>query len=387
LPQDIERDAGTIAGLAFSARRASGCAAAGDRLTPLLRRPEAICSWQLTDWDWAVRQGRRAGLLARVHAVLAERRLLDAVPEAPRRHLAAAHILAEKHAADVRREVRYIQEALAGLDDVPVILLKGASYLLADLPPACGRLFSDIDILVPHASLAAVEGALAAKGWAAAKQDAYDQRYYREWMHEIPPLEHTVRRTVLDVHHTIVPPTAGLAVDVERLRARAVPIDESGRLAVLGPADMVLHSAVHLFNEGEFDNGLRDLDDLDRLLRHFAADRGFWDELLARAAEFRLERPLYFALRYAAALLGTPVPERCLGHPSLRPPGALGRLLMDTLFGRALRPAHASCADRLSGAARLLLYIRAHYLRMPLRLLVPHLVRKAVLRRLPAAEP
>jgi hypothetical protein len=36
----------------------------------------------------------------------------------------------------------------------------------------------------------------------------------------------------------------------------------------------------------------------------------------------------------------------------------------------------------MTGFARWLLYVRGHYRRMPLRLLVPHLVRKAVRSRL-----
>jgi hypothetical protein len=33
---------------------------------------------------------------------------------------------------------------------------------------------------------------------------------------------------------------------------------------------MVLHSATHLFYDGELNHGLRDLVDLDDLLRHFS---------------------------------------------------------------------------------------------------------------------
>ena len=37
----------------------------------------------------------------------------------------------------------------------------------------------------------------------------------------------------------------------------------------------------------------------------------------------------------------------------------------------------AASADALTAAARWLLYVRAHYLRMPLHLLLPHLLRKS----------
>lgn len=47
----------------------------------------------------------------------------------------------------------------------PVILLKGASYVLLGLPSADGRVFTDIDILVAHTHIAAAEAALMLGGW------------------------------------------------------------------------------------------------------------------------------------------------------------------------------------------------------------------------------
>lgn len=58
----------------------------------------------------------------------------------------------------------------------------------------------------------------------------------------------------------------------------------------------MLHSACHLFHEGEWGHGLRDLVDLDAMLRAFAAEPGFWSTLLVRAQDLNLGRPLYLAL-------------------------------------------------------------------------------------------
>jgi Uncharacterised nucleotidyltransferase len=205
-------------------------------------------------------------------------------------------------------------------------------------------------------------------------------------MHEIPPLQHRARRTTIDVHHTIVPPTGRHAVAGYQMIDGAVPVPAAPGFLVLSPADMILHAAVHLFDDGEWSNGLRDLDDINRLLRHFAARPDFWPRLVARAQQLRLERPLFYALRYAAALLATPVPSELLATPELRPPAAWVRRWMDWVFVRALQPAHPNCARRGTGVALFFLYIRAHYLRMPLRLLLPHLLRKAVVKRLKPAE-
>ncbi len=346
-----------------------------DRVPEALQDSEILPTLSLSEWDLLIRQAQRAGVLARLAIQLDARNLLDAVPAAPRSHLLAERALAEKHERDVRWEVRCIQAALAETG-VPVILLKGAAYTLADLPPARGRLFNDIDILVPRAALDAVEQSLRRNGWSTGAIDPYDERYYRRWMHQIPPLTHWGRRTTIDVHHTIIPKTVRLDLRAEKLFAAAVPVAGASGILTLAPADMVLHSATHLLNEGEFARGLRDLDDIAQLLRHFGRDAAFWPRLRERAGELDLRRPLYYALRYAAMLLGAPVPAAALAAgPDA--PNPLLRAAMDALFKRALRPDHPSCRDGLSGMALWLLYVRSHYLRMPPHLLLPHLLRKA----------
>ena len=218
-------------------------------------------------------------------------------------------------------------------------------------------------------------------GWVSMNRDAYDQRYYRTWMHELPPLKHMTRGTVLDVHHAIMPLTARLKPDSDRLLQRARPVGTDPRIQVLCAPDMVLHSAAHLFHEGDLELGLRGLVDLDALLREFAADPGFWPELLARARALQLEWPLHQALRYAGMLLHSVVPAHvteALQHsPGVRI-STWRQRLMDALFLRALRPAHASASDAWTPAARFLLYLRGHWLRMPPAMLVWHLLHKLV---------
>jgi hypothetical protein len=296
--------------------------------------------------------------------------------------------LADRHRQAVRFEVDCIQAALRPTG-LPLILLKGAAYTMAGLRAGAGRLYGDIDILVPKARLDEVESALMLHGWATTHHDDYDQRYYRAWMHELPPMQHVRRRSNIDVHHAILPETAPVRPDPEQLRACARPLPGMPGLAVLAPHDMVLHSAVHLFFDGEFEqHGLRDLVDLHRLLTEFGAQPGFWDGLAARAYAMQLARPLFYALRYTSRLLGTAVPAEV--HAALRDaaPNPVLLWLMDRLFARVLLPVHTSCEDRFSGPARFALYVRGNWLRMPPLLLSRHLFHKAFLspRPAPASE-
>lgn len=345
----------------------------------LSRSPPAMSH---REWETLLGQARQARLIARLATYYADRVGLNGVPAGPRPHLESGMRLAERQQHEVRWEVDCIVRALRHID-VPVVLLKGSAYLMANLAPARGRLFSDIDIMVPRESVELVEGALFAAGWISDERDAYNQRYYREWMHEVPPLRHVHRNTYIDLHHTITPPTSRFAVDGNKLIADAVALQGYPGLFVLGPADMVLHSAVHLFTEGEFAHGLRDLLDMRDLLETFSQQADFWELLLTRSASRKLEVPLYHALFHVQRLFGAIVPSHLEDRVELLGPNVLVKALMAWSLGIALRPIHPSCNTRWTALARWLLYVRSHMLRMPLHLVVPHLLRKAWIRRFP----
>lgn len=347
----------------------------------VLIAPARMADLPLRAWDPLLRQARQAGLLSRL-AVLAEKQgLTPALPAAVQRHFSAAVTLAARQREAVAWEARKLDEALTS-EGMPGVLLKGAAYALADLPPAQGRLFADIDLLVPKTALGRAESALMLHGWVSGHHSAYDQRYYRKWMHELPPMQHIRRKSSLDVHHNLLPETAKLKTRPERVIADSRPLPGFTSLGVPRLEDLVLHSATHLFHEGEWGHGLRDLVDLDALLRHGADQADWWAGLLVRARELNLADPLALALRYSRRLLATPVPAETLAAL-----GAQGRSprwwMRDALFLRGFASVHPDCRLPGGGLAGFALYVRAHALRMPLTLLLPHLVYKAWLDAFP----
>ncbi|MDD5297811.1 MAG: nucleotidyltransferase family protein [Rhodocyclaceae bacterium] len=341
-------------------------------LIECLLSPERAATLAPAEWESLVCQGQAAGLLGRLLVALESSGRLEQVPPAPRRHLEWTRVVIESQKRAVRWEADCLRRALADLEQ-PFVLLKGAAYVLAGLPAAQGRLFGDVDILVAREELATAEALLERHGWVGAKPDAYDQRYFRDWMHELPPLRHGARGTILDVHHGLLPVTARLKPDADRLRRAARPIPGEEGLWTLAPVDMVLHAACHLFHEGEFQRGLRDLMDLDSLLRHFGSEPGFWADLIPRAREMDLGRPLHYALRTSACLLATPIAPEVLEASNADGPPALLASLMDQLFLRVL----GGGEERADRAAAFFLYLRAHAQRMPPHLLLPHLARKS----------
>jgi hypothetical protein len=255
------------------------------------------------------------------------------------------------------------------------VLLKGAGYAAIDLAPGRGRRVADIDLLVAKGNLTRVEELLSAHGWQSRDISEYDDAYYRQWMHELPPLHHAERHSTVDLHHAVLPTTSRLKPSSERLLAHAVPIGSAGD-RVLSPPHMVLHGAAHLFHDGEIAGALRDLVDLDSLLRTFGAQPRFWDDFVREAQELDLTRPAFYAVRYAQRWFRTPVPAPVSQTIETWGPPAPVRAAMDQLVSRTLPD-----ATRLpSRAAVFSLYVRSHWLRMPPLMLARHLTRKAVVR-------
>ncbi len=344
-----------------------------------LREPSQMMSFDADTWDRTIRQAEAAGLLGRLGALARSAGVADALPVAVSRHLEAALNLAEQQQRSVTWELVQLGRALERFPG-PAVLLKGAAYAAANLAPAAGRLFSDIDLMVPKSLILDAESDLMLAGWVSSHHDEYDQRYYREWMHELPPMRHLSRQTVLDLHHNILPETARIKTQPAQLLAAAIPLPEFPGFYILAPADQVLHSATHLFHEGEWQHGLRDLADLDALLRDYANMPGFWEQLVTRAGALNLGRPLHYALRYAKSLLDTPVPAQVIAQCPGRP-GSIANRGMDTLFLAAFASAHPKCRNSWTSIAKFFLYVRSHWLRMPAHLLLPHLIRKAWMAR------
>ena len=273
---------------------------------------------------------------------------------------------ARRDAGQVRRqalwEAEMARRALAPLG-IPVILLKGTAYAAAGLSPSIGRSIGDLDIMVPRAGLGEVETALLDAGWEWVKEDAYDDLYYRRWMHELPPLIHRERDRMIDVHHTILPLTARPTPDAAAMIADSIVLENG--LRVLSPADMIVHATAHLLADGELAGGLRNLWDIDRILREFDG-KDFWASLRDRADRHQLTGEVGRALRLAASLYATPV-DRTLAGPT-QPLDALfrRRLLARNGWGQATRK-----------PLRLAFYLRSHWLRMPPLMLARHLWTKA----------
>ena len=332
-----------------------------------LRAPAAAHPFSAEEWSLMLSEARQLGLLGRIAQGADGRSFVGNFPPRQQEHLRAALIHSAAFRRDVLRELQFIRKALADVKS-PIILLKGASYVALGFPVANGRIFSDIDLLVASEEIRFVESELMRGGWVTGELDSYDDRYYRQWSHEIPPMTHTHRGTTIDLHHSLVMPTCRVAIDSMRMINDAVPIGEGENFWRLRDEDMLLHAAAHLLLNGEFDRGLRDLWDIDLLFRHFsAASPQFPKKLLVRSAEVGLETILRQALLLSRRFFATPVDERWVEQE----PTVFVRLVEKAVSSR-----HPETRSSGQAMADWLLMVRELSLRFPPKLLLIHLLHK-----------
>lgn len=342
-----------------------------------LQDPAATRDWSIRRWDGFLRLARNFNLLAKFAYRAEAAGCSDSFPVQVREQLIAARNIAAHHRRMVTWEAHCLRNILS-FHQIDFLLLKGAAYVLANLPAGEGRTVSDIDILVRKEDLSRTEELLLRAGWAHTKLEPYDQRYFRHYMHELPPLKHRDRKTLLDVHHNILPESGRLHPDPRELWNLAENPDGKG-WRVLCPEDMVLHSAAHMFLDGEMGGGLRDLFDLDDLMRHFASqDLRFWDRLVPRATQLDLGRPLFYALSSCKDILYTPVPEQTLQLAAAEAPNRVVRELMRHLTARTLVPMDRDGHMPKYPWQQTAMYIRSHWLKMPPLLLARHLAHQAL---------
>jgi len=347
----------------------------------VIARPKTVPALDAREMDLALRLTRRARLLGRLADALRERSA-DSLPAVVTDQLDSAAVMVEARKRLALWELDRIDWALGPDWRAPLVAMKGCAYLLRDLPNSRGRVFADVDLMTDEAYLVDLEKRLNERGWRTATLTPYDDDYYRKWTHELPPLTHETREIEVDLHHNLMPRTARLKPDGGKLIERSRPVPGS-RYRVLADEDMVLHAMTHLMFGDDLADKLRELVDISDLLEYFSArDPEFWERLIQRAGELDLQRPAFYALRYAHRLLDARIPEAVLLESKAWAPPGLVLSLMDRLAPRALYPQHPDKHSRATEIARFLLYIRSHWIRMPPWLLAYHLAYKFLATRL-----
>lgn len=341
-------------------------------LLKLLSDPQCAVSYKVEQWNETIRFARHSHLIGHLYFLMERHALLDKIPSRVKNIFIGGQVYNRYFRFQARREMKHLGKCI-DKSDIPVVLLKGAAYIEAKIGAYAGRRLSDIDLLVTKSDLPQVETMFTEGGWQYGEVNDYDKHYYHEWMHEVPPLMHKSRTMEVDLHHNLVVPVSRIQLKAEKLLEKISPIENSP-FFILEAKDLILHSAVHLFFNDELRGGLRDLVDMHELCLQFSKRDDFWLQLVPRARELGLQRPLYYALSSLHSMLKTPIPELVLLDINKDRPFYPIDLLMKQLIQRLIAPKNVEKMD--APFVEWLLFVRSHWLRMPLPMLIKHLLYK-----------
>lgn len=199
------------------------------------------------------------------------------------------------------------------------------------------RPMADIDLLVPRAVAEQAVRALAGMGYHAGHlatdgrsvepESRRAELFLRMHGNTLPVMVRPTSDPYVDVFAVdlcvdLFLPKTGCSVPAEEVLARAEEIDLAGRPArVLGPEDMVLDLAAHLYKEsttlrylktGKHQRVRQYWDILEFLA--WAGDRFDWDVFLSRTKHYAVATPMYFALAHADLLDPGAIPEPVLAE-------------------------------------------------------------------------
>jgi len=341
-------------------------------LANFISNPKSLNDITLSQWQALILVFRESKLLASLYHSLVRNDLFDVQPHYVQRHLKAASVHANRQRRQVIYECQLLNQFLLAVDVKP-IYLKGANYILRKSHNSYGRIVSDIDLLVSEKDIKKVEDRLKSGLWESEELSDYDEQYYRKWAHEIPPLVHFLRNTVLDVHHNLYLPISGRSLDIDLFVEHSELVGEQCR--VLCPADTVLHSIIHLYMNEDFTNSFRDLYDLYSLMTEFGSEE-FWQRLDFMANKTGYQKELYYCLKTLIQLFDFTTPD-IFENLDVKYKRISSDFFIQFIVLNAITPKHNLLDTTKTKLARYVVFLRGHWLKMPTHILIYHLFIKS----------
>jgi hypothetical protein len=187
------------------------------------------------------------------------------------------------------------------------VVLKGAALAGRCYDPVALRAISDLDLLLPAGELERADEVLRGLGYRQSCPPGWEE-FYAQHHHRapyLPPRGHPR----LEIHVGLLDPRWRQQPDIEVMIARAVEMPFGGAAGwALAPEDQLVHACLHLAVSGRFLRGMKDLADIDLLLRRPGGlDVG---AILAAAERPGIGRALHYAFALARELFDTPLEPR-----------------------------------------------------------------------------
>lgn len=213
---------------------------------------------------------------------------------------------------------------------IEAIVLKGCAHL-GDVVALDARPTGDVDLLVRRRDFRRAGAALRARG---ARRHAGSVRVFGRRLYHARSFV-TPRGRVLDLHASLADPWRW-PIDEDGLFRRAEAYDLAGREAYrLAPEDRIVHAALNQAKD-DFYIDRRTAADFEGILEAGSVRAPRWEDVLARARQWRATIAVYLALENARRRRGLSIPEDVLA--ALRPPPWRLRALEAILDLDAARP-------------------------------------------------
>lgn len=333
--------------------------------------PKSALVFTPKQWQQLVLVLRNQQLLACYSSTFKKAGVFNEIPTQTQRHFLNADVLSDNHRNQVFFEASELKRELGDRYKY-LIFLKGAGYTLSGAQVGDTRIYNDIDILTDKGAIDGIEKRLCLFGWISEELTEHDDKYYRKWTHEIPPLRHGKRGTIIDLHHNIVPIISGRHLDADKFASNSITTEDGHQILTF--AAMTLHSLIHLFFNEDVKKGYRDLIDIHILMTNHSQS-GYWQTLLSSAKETGFQLELFLACRYVSKILKTEIPPFVQGELSQFCPWNI--VFLDFMYEMSLKPNHPSCRQNFFSVAEFMILIRGHFQKMPLHVLAYHLLCKA----------
>ncbi|MBC7004722.1 nucleotidyltransferase family protein [Photobacterium sp. BZF1] len=348
------------------------------KLVDVLASPIVLDKLTLSELSSILSEARYHNMVSQLYYLSKSYNIYNSLPEKFQQHLYSSFLIYDNQRKKFQSEVNSIEETLTPLG-IELIYLKGGAYHLQDITMLKGRLMSDLDILVREDALIKAEQQLKRNGWVSVEVSDYDDNFYRNWSHEIPPLKNFLSQVELDLHFNILPKTIKESPGSNILFKQSVPIEKNPMIRTLTPAAMIVHSSIHLFHESEFYKGTRDLYDLVLLIQSFEHEEDFWGAIIRLQQEIGNGVSVYYALRYCNKIYKLETPDYVKDFYDNFKPDPLTLLILDYCFTQVFTNHYPIHRGFFHKVCELILYSRGHLKRMPLKLLVPHFIKKTTL--------
>lgn len=337
-------------------------------LIDLITRKKSALQLEKSDWCGVVALARQLGFLPFLYQIALEENALKLIPSSVASQLKSSNYeLLKQHDSVNWHLLQLRKDNPAALK---ITLLKGAAYIVGGKKNAQYRLLSDIDLLVEKKFLNDAEFWLFINGFAVSISDEYDDYYYRQWMHELPPFVNSKSGLVVDLHHNLLPISSKRHIDASLIIDNGVELEQN--LVVPNDEDLIIHSAVHLIQDSVFNRSLRDLCDQYWLLSDFIDRNRTSTSLIERAKSLSLGIDLAKSLSLMSEVLGRSLSNEELAFVEQMLRRKRLWIVEKKCYVIMLHQPVVSEWKVEHHAASFYLFIKSHLIKMPVKLLIKH---------------